>query len=239
MRVFLPTEHGLLAWVVLPLAAALLLSPVMSTLLTALMILGGFGAFNALRREQRRDAGKAAGVAAVAGLGGLALAMVPGAVGVAAGIGLGALVVATGLGTRLPRQAGMEVAGILALAGFGGLAAMAGGAEVLRTAAVMAVVATWLVLGLWRMRGVVAQLVPQREPWAAGKGVSLTLGTLTGIVAFAAHVPLLAAVPLLYLLRMRLHAPPRSGAELRRAGLVELSWALGAAALAVSASGYQ
>lgn len=226
LRAGLPREHGLIAWTLQPLLLGVALAPSASTLLTAVGVVAGFWTFN-VHRSQAPGAPAGAAVAGVA-LGGAVLAGAPllpivgltlaGASAVLAGPALG----------RLPRHAGFEVAGILALVSAGATVAAAGGAAPAAIVVTSGVLTAWEIVGLVWVRAQLARLLPQRRPlpsggWVAGGAVLLAL--VAGAVVGHLGVALL---PLVYPLRTIAHAPLTRAADARRAGLTELGWGIGA-----------
>lgn len=186
MKAFLPREHGLWAWVGVPVVAALGLAPSVATLVGALGVAVAFFFVNALR-------------------------------------------------VHWPRTPWFEVPGILGLGGVGAGLAVLGGADPHRAVAVQFALGTWQVLGLWWVRGLLAPILPGRRPWTSGKIVGICLAVTSFAVGLALGEPLAGAVPLLYPLRMAATPLPRKARDARRMGIGELAWAVGAAALAVSA----
>lgn len=232
MKVYLPKEHGLWTWVCVPLLAAGLLAPHPATLAGSVALLAGFFAFNAARHAAWGHVAAAGAVATLAGLVTVPLAVRP---QVVVGTAVFALAAAAGaaalFGGKLPRVAAFEVGGILALCAMAGGLAVAAGADAGRAAVALIAVATWLVAGLWWVRRLMANVLPKRSPWRVGHVVALALAAISLAVGVAVGEPLVGAVPLLYPLRMFLHRPPARAIEAMKVGLVELAWAVGAAAL--------
>lgn len=237
MRRFLPREHGLIAWVGLPLLAALALAPGWSTAAAVGAVLAGFGAFNAWRREQRRAAGLALLVAAAAGALALSLSDRPALLAAALGLGAaGALGGARFLHGSIPRLPGLESGAILALNALGATLAVAGGARAGHAITLALVLAAWQVAGLWWVRRSLAAVLPRRHAWGAGLGVAL--GLAGAALAAGSWYGLLAvpAVLLLYPLRVLAHRAPESPRQAARVGLTELGWSVLAIIVAVAAA---
>ena len=238
MRRFLPREHGLIAWVGLPLLAALACAPGWRTAAAVGTVLAGFGGFNAARRGDTRGVGLCAALALPLGVVAVLGAAAPGALALVLGIGAAtALGMAMGF-RQLPRAVGIEALAIGALGGLGVAVAVAGGgAEPGPTLTVGLVLASWQIAGLWWVRRSLAGLLPGRRPWDAGllvalgvAATALAAGCLYGLLA----VP---AVLVLYPLRVLVHGRPRSARQVGRVGLTELGWSVLALAAAVAASG--
>lgn len=238
MRRFLPREHGLLAWVGLPLLAALVLAPRVGTGLAALAVVLGFGAFNAARRAEWRAAGGAmllaAGMAAAAEtvidwpgllLGTLSLALL------AAG---GAL---TTFGERLPRAPALEVLGLAGLNAVGMGLAISGGAPWDRAITLSLVLLCWQVTGLWWVRRSLAAVLPRRAPWRPGLGLALALAASAVAAGCWYGLLTIPAVLLLYPLRMALHGAPGGPRDAARVGFTELGWSVLAIGLAALGAG--
>jgi len=227
----LPKEHGVWAWLVLPLVLALCLAPTVSTFAGALSVVSGFGAAQALGRAVRgsRLAAKPTMLA-------LILANIFGFIAVANSPHPGVLV-ATLLGGgfvgfigmlylrgRPPRLAGFELLGI---AGFLGLAiglALAGGALPGRVVAGAMALGAWLVLGLWWIKGSLAKVLSNRQPWPAGRWFSAVAVAASLALGVAVGHPAAGALPLLYGLRVALHRAPNHARDAKRLGLIELAW---------------
>ena len=234
MRALMPREHGLLAWVGLPMAAALAQRPTLPAALAVGAVLAGFGAFNALRRAE-------AGLALTAGLlaGALGLAAARGAnVGLALGAAAGgALLAARLLPAHLPRAPILEGGAILACNALGAAIALGCGARPERAGVLALMLVAWQVTGLWWVRRSLAGVLPRRAPWRAGAGVAL--GLAGAAVAAGCWYGLLAipAALLLYPLRMAAHPPPTSPRQAAAVGLTELGWSVLALALALLGTG--
>lgn len=234
LRSLLPKEHGLNAWVLVPLFAAILQAPAISTGLSALAVFAGFGAFNAARRGVSRVAAFAAALASLLGVAALGVAARPAPLLAVFAVALvGALVAILRFGRALPRSTAPEIAAIVALNALGAGIAVAGGASVGRASALGAVLATWEVTGLWWVRRALAPLLPGRVPWAAGPAVATLCAVLTLILAWRLGHPEVAAVLALLPLRLWLDPAPRSAREAPRVGFTELGWALLATVLGV------
>jgi hypothetical protein len=230
-RCLLPREHGLIAWVLQPLWLGWLLARgVMPATAAVLAVLAGFGAFNALRVGRRGPAAVAL-VGAAAGLfGALWGSAQPWPwLTLAAG---GGLALVLGRSSRaLPRVLGFELAGLAVLCAAGALVAVGAGASVTRALAASGVLYAWEVLGLCWVRGQLARILPRREPVPHAAYVAFAVTMSAAVTAMGFGYPALAAVPLLYGLRVIVHPAPTRAADAKRVGLTELAWGLAAALL--------
>lgn len=235
MRAWLPREHGLMAWVGLPMAGALGLAP--GALPAAGAVIAGFYSFNAARREATGWSALAATLAL--SLGALALSRAPAPAPLACALGSAAVVaLAAALVFRrtLPRSPALEVAGICGLCALGASLAVVHGAPVDRSATLALMLAAWQVTGLWWVKGLMAAVLPRRVPWRRGLGVA---GALAAAAIAAGCWYGLLAVPaalLLYPVRMLAHAAPASPREAVRIGMTELGWSALALTLALLAA---
>lgn len=237
LKKLLPKEHGLLAWVGVPLLGALMLSPCLPTLLAALAVLAGFFSFNALRKEAWPLAGIMLAITGGIGLAALPLAAAPTMLYALAMLGLLILVLAAVIRPHtLPRQPLLEILAIAGLCGMGAVVAVAGGALWPRALLVSAIGGSWLVLGMWKLREKLSAILPKRKAWEGGAIAGVLAVGATIATGFALEAPLAGLVPLLYPLRLFLHKNPTSAMELSKVGMTELGWALGAVALGVLSS---
>lgn len=238
MGAYLPREHGLIAWVCVPLVAAMLLASTAACGLAAVTVLTGFLSFNAARKGAWPMAGAALVLAAGIGAGALVASAAPlvlaGALAVA-GVVAGA--VALEFGGVMPRNTGMLVVAILGLSALGAAVAVSAGADPARSATVALVLAAWQVAGLWWVRRQMARVLRRRLPWRAGVATSIGLAAAAMAAGCWYGLMLVPAVLLLYPLRMVAHAPPRSAREAGRVGMTELGWTLVAVAFSVLTSG--
>ncbi|MCC6621592.1 MAG: YwiC-like family protein [Deltaproteobacteria bacterium] len=233
-----PREHGLWAWLVLPLVLALALTPTWAALAAGLATVAGFAGLQGWGRVVRGSAGArtptlvALGLAAALGLVAALVAARPAVLVATLGLGAAAGFVAmTAWRGRAPREIVTEVGAIVALGLVGALVAIGAGAPLDRAGVAALALGAWLVAGLWWVKGQLARVLSNREPWVGGFPVvaalvaaSIAAGVLTG------H-PVVGLVPLLYGARMQLHAAPAHARDARRVGLTELAWGLGAVAL--------
>lgn len=235
MRAWMPREHGLMAWVGLPMAAALGLAP--GSLPAIGAVVAGFCAFNAARRQAWPPAAGAAALSV--SLGGLAVARAAQPFPLVCALGTaGLLAIGAGLAFRVhpPRTPLLEVAGITALCGLGAGLAVVHGAPVDRSATVGLMLAAWQVTGLWWVRGLLARVLPRRVPWRAGLGVALALAAAATAAGCWYGLLAIPAALLLYPLRMLAHRAPSSPREAARVGLTELGWSAVALTLALLAA---
>lgn len=236
MKCLLPKEHGLLAWVLVPLVGAALLRPSLATLIGTAAVLFAFFSFNAFRRQEYRVGTTMLVLSAGLGLGALPLAAAPAVLVTLGLIGLPILgFSALRHPHELPRRPLLEVAAIGFLSAVGAAVAVAGGATVGPAALMAAVSASWLVLGMWKLREQFAKILPKRERWPGGVlagGLAVSATAATGLILGA---PWAGLVPLLYPLRLGLHRSPQSATELKKVGMTEFCWALAAVALGVLA----
>ncbi len=236
MRRFLPREHGLIAWVTLPLLAAVVEAP--RALPAALAVLAGFGAFNAARRGERRAGLGALALGAALALLALLQSPEPWALVLTLGLAsLGAVLALAGLGGRATHAPALEVGALAGLGALGVGVALSAGGQLERTLTVALMLLAWQVTGLWWVRRSMAAVLPRRAPWREGLGVALLLAG--SAVAAGCWYGMLAipAVLLLYPLRMALHSGPRGPQDAARIGLTELGWSVLAVALATLAGG--
>ncbi len=236
MRRFLPREHGLIAWVTLPLLAAVVEAPL--ALPAALAVLAGFGAFNAARRGAWRAGLGALTLAAALALVALLQSLAPGALALTFGLaGLGAALALAGLGGRPTHATALEVGALAGLGALGVGVALSAGGQPERALTVALMLLAWQVTGLWWVRRSMAAVLPRRTPWRAGLGVALLLAG--SAVAAGCWYGMLAipAMLLLYPLRMALHDGPRGPQDAARVGLTELGWSVLAVTLAALAGG--
>lgn len=228
-RALLPAEHGVWAWVGLPLVVSLVAAPGATTGLGTVATLAGLGACQAAGRVARRRAALvpalvAGAVAAACGLGAWHLSPSPLAVvatlGVGGVLGLG---VSLATGARPPRVVALELAAIATFGATGAGLVLGSGAPVGATATRFVALFAWLVLGLWFVKGRLAGVLKRREPWRGGivvagaaTALSVTLGVVVG--------PIVAGwVPLAYPLRVLAHRPAASPRDVKRVGLEELA----------------
>lgn len=237
-RLLLPREHGVWAWVGLPLLLALLLAPSLTTVLGTLVVLAGLGATQALGRAMRGVAGAktaavvAALVAAAAGGGAWLVAERPWVLlATVSGAGLFGASATWMTRGRPPRQIAVEVVAIAVFVATGAGLAIAAGAPPLRSGVAGLALLAWLVLGLWWVKGRLATVLARREPWEVGPWVAGGLVMTSVAAGVWASLPLVGCVPLAYALRARAHRPPASARDAKRVGLQELAW--GAAATVV------
>lgn len=235
----LPKEHGVWAWLVLPLVLALGLAPTLATALAMGAVLAGFGAAQGWGRAMRGSRGAALPtilsllMANLFGLGAVASAARPGVlVATLLGGGVIGLFGMSYLRGTAPRQVGLELAGIVGFTVIGAGLAVAGGALPGRVLVGAMALGAWLVLGLWWIKRALAQVLKHREPWAsgiwfAGGAVALSLG-----LGLALGSPWVGALPLLYGARIALHSAPTEARDAKRLGLTELAWGLGIAVAA-------
>lgn len=228
-RALLPREHGLIAWVVQPLWLGWLLAhhraePTVATV----GILLGFGAFNAFRSGHTRAGVGAAGGAAlvlVLGMCGSAQPLIWAAFAV---IGASALILGRSM-RQLPRQLFFESVGLAMLCGAGVLVAHLGGAETREALAAGTMLLAWEIIGLCWVRGQLAKVLPRRQPVPHGAFVAFAATMTAGGTAIGLGHPSFALLPLLYGLRVVVHAPAARAADAKRIGLTELAWGLAAA----------
>jgi hypothetical protein len=237
-RQILPREHGVWAWVGLPLLLALLLVPSLTAVLGALAVLAGLGATQALGRALRGVAGArgaavgAALFAAGAGAGAWVGAERPGVIlATLAGAGLFGASATWSTRGRPPRQVALEVVAIAVFVGTGAGLAIAAGAAPARVGVAALALLAWLVLGLWWVKGRLATVLARREPWDDGMWVAGGLVVVAVAAGFWASLPLVGCVPLAYSLRARAHRPPESARDAKRIGLQELAWGAAATVL--------
>jgi len=238
-RELIPKEHGVWAWLGLPLLLALCLAPAWSTLFGGLAVVAGFAAAHGLGRAMKGSPRArvptliAVVVANVFGAVSVATAAVP--EGIVATLIGGAVVGFTAMAFmrgRAPREVVVELAAITGFVAIGAGLAVGGAAEGLRVIAGAAALGAWLVIGLWWVKGALARVLAHRAPWAAGRwfgaaavAVSLVVGTLAG------HV-VVGALPVLYGVRIAVHRAPKEAREAKRVGLTELAWGVVVAVLA-------
>lgn len=233
LRGLLPREHGLSAWVLVPLVGALALAP--ATLPAALAVWVAFGAFNAARRGQRWLAAGAAGLAMALGLVGLVGSQRPLLMGVALALaGIGAAGAMLRFGRSMPRSVAPELLAIGGLGVLGASLAVACGAEPDRAAALAALLFSFQVTGLWWVRRGLARVLPGRRPWAAGPYVALLFVALAAGLGLGLGQPRVLALLTLLPLRLLTDRAPSSAREAPRVGLTELGWTLGVACLGVA-----
>lgn len=238
MRRFLPREHGLLAWVGLPLLAALVLAPETGTALASLAVILGFGAFNAARRAEWRAA--AGALALASGAAGAAVMVIDRPwllLGTLALASAGAGAALTTFGERLPRAPALELVGLAGLNALGMSLAISGDARWDRALTLSLVLLCWQVTGLWWVRRSLAAVLPRRAPWRPGLGVALALAGSAVAAGCWYGLLTIPAVLLLYPLRMALHGPPGGPRDAARVGFTELGWSVLAIGLAALAGG--
>ena len=237
MKCLLPKEHGLLAWVTVPLVGAALLCPRTATFVAIGAVISAFFSFNAFRRRERAPALGMLLLSGGLGWAALTLATTPGVLVVLGLIGLPILgFSALSPVQELPRRPLLELGAIGFLSALGAAVAVAGGAAAGPAALVAAISASWLVLGMWKLREQFATILPKRRRWPGGAwagGLAVSATAATGLILGA---PLAGLVPLLYPLRLGLHRRPHSAVELKKVGMTELFWALGAVSLGVLVS---
>lgn len=228
-RALLPTEHGVWAWLGLPLLLALLVAPGATTALGALATLAGLGTSLALGRLARRHAAlvpalTAGSVAALATVGAWLAAPVPLAVALTLGVGgvLG-VGVSVATGARPPRLVALEVAAIAAFVATGAGLAIAGGSTTGTVATRFVALFAWLVLGLWFVKGRLAVVLKRREPWRAGIVVGALAANGAALLGLTFGPLVAGLVPFGYALRVLAHRPVTSPREAKRVGLEELA----------------
>ncbi len=237
-----PAEHGLWAWVTVPLVAALLLAPHPATLLAGAAVVGGFLASNAAARWLRRkDAATglaalwAAAATGLATLGALAESPAPlvlaGTLGAA---GLAAAAVALVTRGRFARTLPFEAAGLVGLTGLGAGLALSSGATPDAVAAVFVTLLAWQALGVAYVQRALATVLAHRTAdagRAAAAGLSVVAAVAVGWLTGHLWVGLL---PLAYALRVLAHRPATSAKDAKRVGLAELAWSLALVVAAVA-----
>lgn len=232
-RALSPREHGLWAWVLVPMLSATIQAP--RAWLGCAACISGFATFNALTRAQQEPGARAAAVMAgltTLGLGLGALLTAPLPLPLLIGFGVaGAGAASVALQGRLPRRPEVELSAIFALCALAATVAVAAGADPQQAALTLFIVATWLVTGLVYVNGLLARILPNRAPWARGRSVALTLIALCLALGIGSGAPGSGAIPLLYVLRT-LHRPPNRPSDAKRVGLTELAWAVGVGVLA-------
>ncbi len=171
----LPKEHGVWAWLGLPLVLALGLAPTVSTLLATGAVVIGFGAAQGWGRAMRGSRGAAVPtviallLANLFGLGAVASAVRPGVlVATLLGGGVVGLFGMSYLRGLAPRHVGFELAAIAGFVAIGAGIAVSGGADPSHTVAAALALGAWLVLGLWWIKRMLAAVLKHREPWANG-----------------------------------------------------------------------
>lgn len=235
----LPTEHGVWAWLGLPLALALGLAPTASTLLAALATVAGFAAAQGWGRALRGSraavmptmlallCANAFGFGAVMGNARPGLLVATLLSGAALGLfGMAAL------RGRVKRLVVLELASIAGFVAIGVCLAVAGGAEVTRAVSAGLALAAWLVLGLWWIKRSLSKVLKHREPWAAGGWVGAAAGAVSLVVGMALGQPWVGALPALYVVRVSCDVPPTQARDAKRVGLTELAWGAGLTLLA-------
>lgn len=237
MRRFLPREHGLIAWVGLPVLAVLALAPGLASTLAGLAVLAAFGAFNAARREEDLSAAGALLVSAALAVAALLESARPTLL--LLGLGLGAAFAVGAMACfrrQLPRSPPQEVGALFGLNALGACLAVSAGAEPERALTVALMLLAWQVTGLWWVRRTMAAVLPRRAPWREGLAVALGLAGSAALAGCWYGLLAIPAVLLLYPLRILAHRPPASPSEAARVGLAELGWSVLALGLAVLAS---
>ena len=228
-RALLPREHGLWAWVGVPLVAMGALCPGACTALAAGSVLAGFCGVNAWRWRDRGGlvpAALALGLAGLLGVGAVASAARPALVAALLAVGgLSGLAAGTWAGKALRPKPGVEAALIAGMAALAAGLAVGAGASVGTAAATLSVVATWGLFGRWHVGRRLSAVIPGRPVWTGSERVLAVAVAATVVAGFAAGCPWSAGLLLLYPMRARLHAPPRSGRDARRLGMTELAWA--------------
>jgi hypothetical protein len=234
-----PKEHGIWAWLALPLVLALCLAPALASLSAGLAVVAGFmaaqGFGKALRgsRQARAPTLAALVVANLLGVLAVSAAARPGGmVATLLGTGFAGFVAMAVVRGRAPRHAAFEVLAIAGFSGLGAAVAVAAGADPARVAAGAMALMAWLVLGLWWVKGALSKVLAHREPWVAGRSVAALAVVASLAVGIGCGVPWVGALPLAYALRVAIHPAPSHAKDARRVGLTELGWGLVIAVLA-------
>lgn len=242
IKLLFPREHALWGWVGVPLLGVVELAPSAGTLLGALAVVAGFGAWNGASRALRGvpRAGTAAGIAAAlaasCGAGAVVLADRPAVLVATFGAAfLGGAGVLAALRGQLRQDPRWESLGILGFCGLAGAVAVAAGASVPRVALLEAMIAAWLLAGLWWINRSLAPLLKDRRLWSAGPWVAGGAAAGVAVAAIGAGAPVLAVLPALYPARVALQRPARVPKDARRIGLAELGWGVTIATLAALA----
>lgn len=238
-RALLPREHGLWAWLGVPLVTALILQPTAGTALAGGTVLAGFGAINALARMARgsSDAGRmvapAVVVAGVALVGAIATAAHPVAVAVPLiAIGVGGFAATLAVRGKFAVNPSGELTVIAGLAALGGVIAAANGAAVRDAIAVTAVVASWHAVGLWWVNRQLAPVLPTRTAWRSGAWIVGAFAAIGAGTAAIAAGPACALLIALYPVRMFAHERLVDVRDARRVGMTEFVWSLSIGAAA-------
>jgi len=235
-RDLLPREHGVWAWLALPLVLAVSLAPAWSTLAGALSVVAGFAGAEGFGRAlsgSRAARGPTLVMVLFAQLCG-ALAVVsahrPGVlVATLLGAGLVGFLAMAYLRGRALRKPLFEVLAIIGFVAIGAGLATSGGAAIEPTISGAVALGAWLVLGLWWIKATLAKVLSHREPWSEGRwfvGCAVALSLASGL---ATGRPWVGALPLLYGLRITSQRPPRVARDAKRVGLAELAWGIGLA----------
>lgn len=80
-------------------------------------------------------------------------------------------------------------------------------------------------MGLWWINRQLSHAIGGRIPWAWGGVVAPCCALAAGAVIWVSGEPMVAALLLLYPLRMLAHRRPTSARDAKRIGLTELAWA--------------
>lgn len=238
-RELVPKEHGVWAWLVLPLVTALGLAPALSTLFGALAVVAGFAAAQGLGRALKgsRVARVPTLLAVIAAnaLGAASVATAPVPEGIVATLVVGALVGFSAMAFmrgRAPREVVVELSAITGFVGIGAGLGLGGGAADLRVLAGAAALGAWLVIGLWWVKGALARVLSHRKPWAAGRWFAAAAVAVSVVVGYVGGHAWVGLLPILYGLRIAVHRAPTEARDAKRIGLTELAWGLVVAVLA-------
>ncbi len=232
----LPKEHGVWAWLGLPLVLALGLAPTVSTLLATCAVVSGFGAAQGWGRAMRGARGAAVPTliallcASLFGLGAVASAVRPGVLVATllsgGGVGLFGMSFLRGLA---PRQVGFELAAITGFVAIGAGIAVSGGADREHIVVAALALGAWLVLGLWWIKRMLAAVLKHREPWANGVWFGAGATALSLAFGMVLGFPWVGALPVLYVARITFNNPATVARDAKRIGLTELAWGIGIA----------
>ena len=224
-----PREHGLWAWIGVPLVAAIGLAATPSVIFGALTIVVGTGASSAWRNRAPALALMAAVVSVGLGVASLMSCPQPTPLAVGALILGGVAVSSTWwLGRRQPpgqvRHAAEAALILVVAAAAGGLAVLAG-ADPQRVALVQLALATWQITSLWRINRDLSRVL-KREPWYSGPVLAMICVAATAYTAITFGQPILVGLFVLYGVRVSWHAPMTHARDAKRVGLAELFWTL-------------
>lgn len=234
-----PKEHGVWAWLALPLIMALGLAPAPSTLLGGLAVVAGFAAAQgfgrALKGSKTARVPTLLAVVAANALGAASVATAAAPEAIVATLLGGAL---AGFGTmalmrgRAPREVVVELVAIAGFIGIGAGLAMGGAADGLRVLVGAAALGAWLVSGLWWVKAALARVLSHRRPWAAGRWFSAAAIAVSILVGYVGGHVVVGLLPVVYGVRIAVHRAPREARDAKRVGLTELAWGLVVAVLA-------